>query len=193
LGLPGRLEPLHLALSSSRWTMRIFGPVIQISALSVLDARKQLTLSDAIAPQLVGHNHPRLILQPLQQPFEEALRRLGIAPGLNEDVEHDAILIDGAPEVVLHALDADEDLVHVPLVARLWPTPPQAVGETRSELLAPASHRLVGDSDTALCQDQLNVAQAEAEDVIQPDGVADDLGREPMAVVGSGGGVIPPV
>jgi hypothetical protein len=62
-----------------------------------------------------------------------------------------------------------------------------------ANFLAPASHRLVGDSDTALCQDQLNVAQAEAEDVIQPDGVADDLGREPMAVVGSGGGVIPPV
>jgi hypothetical protein len=74
----------------------------------VFDARKQLTLSDAIAPQLVGHNHPRLILHTLQQPLEEALRRLGIAPGLNQDIEHNAILIDGAPEILLHALDADE-------------------------------------------------------------------------------------
>jgi hypothetical protein len=184
LGLPRRFEPLHLPLSSSRWSMRVFGPIIQISALSVLDAWKQLTLSDAVAPKLVGHNHPRLILQTLQEPFEEARRRLGIAPGLNEDVEHNAILIHGAPEIMLHALDTDEDLVHVPLVAGSWPAASQAVGETRGEFLAPASHRLVGNDDTAFSQDQLDIAQAEAEHVIQPDGVADDLGREPMAIVG---------
>ena len=107
----------------------------------------------------------------------------GIAPRLNEDVEHDAILIDGAPEIMLHALDPDEDLVHVPLVPWPWPAASQAVGETRAEFLAPASHRLVGDDDAALSQDQLNIPQAEAEHVVQPDGVADDLGGKPMAVV----------
>src|SRR5579859_1273169 len=55
--------------------------------------------------------------------------------GSTPDVEHNAVLINGAPEIVLHALDPDEDLVHVPLVAGWWPTTPQAVGETRSELL----------------------------------------------------------
>ena len=34
--------------------------------------------------------------------------------------------------------------------------------------------------DAALRQDQLDVAQAEAEDVIQPDRVADDLRGKPM-------------
>jgi hypothetical protein len=68
----------------------------------VLDPRKHLTLSDAIAAQLVGHNHPRLVLQTRQQPFEEALCRLAIAPRLNEDIEHNAILIDGTPEAMLH-------------------------------------------------------------------------------------------
>src|SRR6476660_6320268 len=61
--------------------------------------------------------------------------------GLNEDVEHNAILIDSAPEVMLHALDPDEDFVQVPLIP--WPRPvtAQAVGETRTEFLAPTSHR----------------------------------------------------
>ena len=36
----GRFEPLHLPLSSSRRPVRIFGPIVQISALSVLDAGK---------------------------------------------------------------------------------------------------------------------------------------------------------
>jgi hypothetical protein len=68
-----------------------------------------LTLSDAIVPQLVCHNHRRFILRSLQQPLEEALRGLGIAPDLNKDVEHNAILIHGAPEITLHALDTDEE------------------------------------------------------------------------------------
>jgi hypothetical protein len=101
-------------------------------------------------------------------PPEEALRGVGIAPGLNEDVEHNAILIDGAPEVMPHALDSDEDFVHVPLVP--WPRPAaaQAVGETRTEFLAPASYRLVGDDNTALSQEQLNIPQAEADHVVKP-------------------------
>jgi len=75
--------------------MRVLGPIDQISAFLVLDARKRLTLRNAIAPQFVGHNHPRHLLQARQQPSEEALRGVCIAPGLNEDVEHNAILIDG--------------------------------------------------------------------------------------------------
>src|ERR1700722_2523801 len=94
--------------------------------------------------------------------------------------------MDGAPEVLLHALDPDEDFVHVPLVP--WPRPAaaQAVGETRTEFLAPALHRLVGDDNGALSQEQLNIPQAEAEQVVQPDSVADGLDGEPVAVVGIG-------
>jgi hypothetical protein len=109
---------LHLPLSSSRRPMRVLRPIIQISALAVLNAGKQLTLGHAIAPQFVGHDQPRHILQALQPPSEEALRSGGIAPGLNQNIEHNAILIDSAPEIVLHALDPDEDLVHIPVVSR---------------------------------------------------------------------------
>src|ERR1700679_7196 len=102
-------------------------------------------MNEAIAPQLTGHHHPQHILQTLQQPREEALCGVGIAPRLNENVEHDAILFDGAPEIELHAPDSDENFIHVPLVPWPWPAAAQAVGETRAEFLAPTSHRLVGD------------------------------------------------
>jgi hypothetical protein len=157
LGLPGRFESLHLPLSSSRRSMRVLGPIIQISALSMLDARQQPALSDAIAPQLVGDDHPRLIVQALQQPSEEAHCGTGVAPGLNQDIEHNAMLIDGAPKVVLHALDPDEDFIQVPLVAWLRPPASQPIRETRGEFLAPAAHRLVGDQDATLSEDQLNI------------------------------------
>jgi hypothetical protein len=65
---------------------------------------------------------------------------VGIAPDLNENVEYNPVLIDGATEIVLHAKDPDEDFVHVLLVARLRSAAAHAVGETGSELRAPASH-----------------------------------------------------
>jgi hypothetical protein len=114
LRLFGRFEPLHLPLSSPRRPLRVLGPIVQISASSVVDVGKQLAPSDAIASQLVGHDHPRDVSQTLQKPPEEALRGVGIAPDLNENVEHNAILIDGAPEVMLDALDPDEDLASRP-------------------------------------------------------------------------------
>ena len=43
----------------------------------------------------------------------------------------------------------------------------------------------MGDSDAPFRQKQLNVSEAQAEKVVQPDGMADDLGRE--AVPGVGG------
>ena len=74
----------------------------------------------------------------------------------------------------------------MPFVSRLWPAATQAVGETRGEFLAPAAHRLVGHDDATLSQDQFDIPQAEAEHVVQPDSVADDLGRKAMAVLGVG-------
>jgi hypothetical protein len=75
--------------------MRVLGPIILISALSVPHVGELLTLSDAVAPQLVGHDHPRDTLQTLQKPAEEALCDTGIVPVLNKNVEHNTILIDG--------------------------------------------------------------------------------------------------
>jgi hypothetical protein len=125
-------------------------------------------------------------LQTLQKPPEEAFCGVGIAPCLHEDVENNTILIDGAPETVLHALDPDEHFVEMPLVPWSWPAASQAIGETRAEFLAPAAHRLVGDDNAMLGQEQLNIPQAEAEHVVQPHGVANDLGGEPMAIVAGG-------
>jgi hypothetical protein len=150
----------------------------------MLDVRKQLTLSDTVAAKFVGHDHPRHVLKTFQQSLEEPFRSGPIASSLNQDVEHNAILIDRAPKVVLHALDPDEHLIEVPLVS--WPRPAaaQAIGEIRAEFLAPPSHRLVGDDNASFSQDQLHIAQAEAEYVVQPHGMADDLGRKSMTIVG---------
>ena len=152
----------------------------------MLDIRQQLALRNAVTSQLVGHDHSRHILQALQQSPEEPLGGFAIAPVLNQNVEDNTVLIHGTPEIVLHALDPDEHLIQVPFVARSWPAAAQTIGEALAEFLAPSPNRLIGDDNPTLSQKQLNISQAEAEHVIQPDSMADNLRGEAMAVVGIG-------
>jgi hypothetical protein len=65
----------------------------------------------------------------------------------------------------------------------------KAFGKTLAELLAPASNRLIRDDNATLRQQKLNISQTEAENVIQPDSMADDLGGKAMAVARVGRGL----
>src|SRR4030088_2296983 len=94
---------------------------------------KQLAVCHAVASQLVGHDHARHILKALQQPPEKAFGGFGIPPWLNEDVEHDAVLIHGTPKIMLHSLNPDEYLVEVPLVTGSWASAAKAFGKALAE------------------------------------------------------------
>jgi hypothetical protein len=84
---------------------------------------------------------------------------------------------------MLYALDTDEHLIEVPLVTGPRPTAAQTVGKAPAEFLAPAPNGLVGENNAPFSQKQLDIPQAEAEHVIQPDSMADDLGGKAMAIV----------
>src|SRR5579872_6095061 len=85
-----------------------------------------------------------------------------------------------------HAPDADEHLIQVPGVPWAGSSPTEASGELGAEFVAPVPDALVSDHHAALGQDQLDVAQTEAEDVIQPHGVADDFSGKAVATVRGG-------
>src|SRR4051794_22435570 len=79
------------------------------------------------------------------------------------------------------------DLVQVPLVAGTGQPPADPVREALAELERPLPHGLVADNDAAGGHHLLRHAQAERETEVEPDGVADDLRREPVAGVGGPG------
>jgi hypothetical protein len=81
-------------------------------------------------------------LRALQQPPKESFGRPRAPTRLNDDVEHDAVLINGAPKIMLRALNPDEHLIEMPLVTRSRTTAAQTVGEGLAELLAPAPDSL---------------------------------------------------
>ncbi len=123
----------------------------------MLNRRKQLAPRHAVALKFIGHDHARHVIQALQQPSEKPFGRLAISPWLNEDVEHDAVLIDGTPQIMLHALDPDEHLIDVPLVPGSWSAAADAFCEGLAKLRAPPSNRLIGDDNTTLSQKQLDI------------------------------------
>src|SRR6266404_6084959 len=95
------------------------------------------------------------------------------------------LVSDDHPRNIPQALQQlpDEHLVHVPLVAGLWPAPLQRIGEDPAEAQAPLADALVADDDPTRRQDQLNISQAQAEAVIEPDRMLDDRGREAEAAI----------
>jgi hypothetical protein len=60
---------------------------------------------------------------PLSGRAEELLGGHSVSAGLDQDVEDVAVLVDGAPEVVVLSVYPDEHLVHMPLVTRSGPPP----------------------------------------------------------------------
>jgi hypothetical protein len=60
-----------------------------------------------------------------------------------------------------------------------------------AEFLEPAPNGLIGEDDATLGQQELHIPQAQAEHMIQPDSMADDLGGKAMAVARVGRGFMP--
>jgi hypothetical protein len=59
----------------------------------------------------------------------------------------------------------------------------QATGINGSEFYAPQANRFTADCDTALSQEVLDVAVAQVEALVEPDGVRDNIWRESVVLV----------
>jgi hypothetical protein len=69
-----------------------------------------------------------------------------------------------------------KQLVHMPDVAESALSPPETAGIRWSKLSAPRSNGFVGYGDATLGKKVLDIAKAQREPMVEPNGVADDLG-----------------
>src|SRR5215213_1562254 len=108
----------------------------------MLDRGDHVCLCRVVAGELVRDHHTRHAGLPLQQLAKQALGGLFVAPALDENVEHEAILVDGPPEPVLRSADHQAHFVEVPLVSRVWQLAADLVSEALAELARPLPHGL---------------------------------------------------
>jgi hypothetical protein len=143
LRLIARFETLHVTLTPPCRTMRVLGSVVEIAALTMFDVRKQTSPSHAITSQFVGDDDSRYVLKSDEQSSEEPLRRLAIATALNQDIERDTALVNGAPKIMKDTVDPDEHFIEKPFVPRLGASASDPFREARAEFHAPAAHGFV--------------------------------------------------
>jgi hypothetical protein len=106
-----------------------------------------------------------------------------IASGLEKDVDHVAVMVDGPPKILLTPLNIDEQFVQVPGVAHRPPAAPQRARIRRPERATPLPNGLVGHDNAPLGEEIFRIAEAQTEPMVEPDGVTDDLGRKSIAAI----------
>src|ERR1700751_1812012 len=94
----------------------------------MLDPRHGLPLGRGVALQLVGDEHTRGSTLLLEELAEQPFGGLRVAPALDENIENEAVLVDGTPEPMLLPGEAADPLVEVPFVATARRSPTDPVG-----------------------------------------------------------------
>jgi hypothetical protein len=88
---------------------------------------------------------PTLLLEELaEQPFGGLL----VSPALDENIENEAVLVDGTQEPMPLPGEADDHIIEVPFVATARRSPTYPVGEFPAEFEAPLPDRLGRHRDT---------------------------------------------
>ena len=160
-----------------------FGAIVRVAGRVVSDRRHDVVMSDTVAGELVGDETTRrLSLAPQQSPKESACRS-PVSTRLDENVDQVAVLIHRAPEILALTVDRHEHLVQEPRISESTLSAFQAPRVVRAELPAPLPNRFVRDDDASFGQQILDIPEAETVSVVEPHGVADDVGRKAMPEV----------
>jgi hypothetical protein len=148
LRVPGRFESPHLPLVG--WLMRGFEPIVGKSIHTVSHVAEDASYGSGIASQFVGNDPQRFGALTTQESSKESLCSALITLRLDQDVDDVAVLIHGSPQILLSAIDSNEDLIQVPVVAQSSLSSLQFPSIVRTELLTPLPDRLIGHDDSTL-------------------------------------------
>ena len=158
------------------------------------DHRQDGPRGDTVAAQRVGHEPHGFLSLPVQQSAEESPRgpRGPRGPtGVYEDVDQITVLIHRAPERLALTVDRHEDFIQEPRLSESTLSALQLPSVVGAELSAPLPNGFVRHDDSSFGQQILNIPEAQAVSVVEPDDMADDVGRKAMPKVAGPASVHP--
>jgi len=111
LGLVRRFESAHLSFPLAGRLMRGFGAIVGVTFRVVSHAARDGSQGGRVASEFVSNDTKRFFSLAAQKPSKETFCGALITAGLNQDVDHVAVLIHGTPKILLLAVDSNEDVV----------------------------------------------------------------------------------
>jgi hypothetical protein len=115
-----------------------------------------------------------------------------ITPTLDENIHHLPVLVDSPPQIPSLTLDSHEQFIQVPRVTQATPSSLEGPGVFGTKLPTPLADGLVADDDPTLCQEVFHISEAQAESVVEPDSMVDDIRRKSVSAIAWGAGFHPP-
>jgi hypothetical protein len=158
-----------------------FDPIVGVACGVVDNRRHNDPLSGAVAPEAIGDKAARDTAAPPEQFAKEPSGGVAISARLEQDVDDIAVLVDGPPAVLTLTANSYQEFVQMPRVVDCPGSLPQPPRVREAEGLAPLPDGFVRDRDAAMREEVFDVAQAQGEAAVEPNGVADDGGRESVA------------
>jgi hypothetical protein len=163
--------------------MGVFSPVVLPLFAVVMDVGEaEFGQCCAIGFEPVGDDDGGLNRLIAKQALQELQSRIGVPLSLHYKVQHLAFVIDGAPQIHLLAPDIADHLIEMPTRGGGTVPPSQCPGELGSEFDRPAPDGLIADLDPTHRHHLLDVAKTDREAEVEPHRMADDIGREAMAI-----------
>ena len=92
-------------------------------------------------------------------------------------------MVHGPPQVLASTLERHEDFIQIPGVAQPTSAAPQRSCVVETERLTPVADGFVRHCDASLGEQIFHITETQAESVVEPDSVADDLGGKPISAV----------
>ena len=176
-------ESTHLPFLLSGALVGNLSSVVLVLAGAMGDGWEDLSVGRRIASKLVGNELPWWTPLVFRHRAKEALGGSLVSMACDKDIEDIAVLVHGSPKIMAFAADCDEHFVHVPDVAESALSSPQSAGIRWSKLSAPRSNGFAGYGDATLSEQVPGIAKAQREPMVQPDGMADDLGWKTVASI----------
>jgi hypothetical protein len=149
-GLFCRLQTSHPTFPHPGWCVRLFYSIVGILGHSVNGLGDQFTMSDAVTSQFNCNDSPGFVAMASQKPLKEALCSGAIPAALKKHVHHVSVLVDRAPQIVLLAVDLDEDFIDKKCIAISLMLALQSLGAFGTEIDTPEPNGFAGHDNPAL-------------------------------------------
>ena len=154
----------------------------------MFSSREQRSLSRCVAFEFIGDDHSRHVGQSFEQPTKERLCGAFLSAALLQDIEHVPLLIDCPPQLGILTLDRQKHLIEVPLITRPGTAATELIGIRLATLATPFPNRFLRHEHATFTQQLFDIAEAQTKPKVPPHRVADDFHRNPVSLIGDGGG-----